>query len=131
MILVICLFKEQATTQIYTYGHTLSLHDALPISRPPTSLRRTGEFGETRRENSSRDVGDRRCTGQGYLCPQSGEELDGRGASRLAPPFASRRSEEHTSELQSLMRISYAVLCLKKKNNINNTHQINILSLHN
>src|SRR3546814_7491585 len=30
------------------------------------------------------------------------------------------RSEEHTSELQSLMRISYAVLCLKKKNN-NNT----------
>src|SRR3546814_1003404 len=28
----------------------------------------------------------------------------------------SRRSEEHTSELQSLMRISYAVFCLKKKN---------------
>src|SRR3546814_4271042 len=28
----------------------------------------------------------------------------------------STRSEEHTSELQSLMRISYAVLCLKKKN---------------
>src|SRR3546814_3900923 len=30
---------------------------------------------------------------------------------------ASARSEEHTSELQSLMRISYAVFCLKKKNN--------------
>src|SRR3546814_4443609 len=30
------------------------------------------------------------------------------------------RSEEHTSELQSLMRISYAVFCLKKKNNYNN-----------
>src|SRR3546814_6467961 len=30
-----------------------------------------------------------------------------------------RRSEEHTSELQSLMRISYAVFCLKKKNNTN------------
>src|SRR3546814_3636638 len=29
-----------------------------------------------------------------------------------------RRSEEHTSELQSLMRISYAVFCLKKKNSI-------------
>src|SRR3546814_4518344 len=29
----------------------------------------------------------------------------------------SRRSEEHTSELQSLMRISYAVFCFKKKNN--------------
>src|SRR3546814_4478810 len=31
------------------------------------------------------------------------------------------RSEEHTSELQSLMRISYAVFCLKKKNNNTNT----------
>src|SRR3546814_8748746 len=32
------------------------------------------------------------------------------------------RSEEHTSELQSLMRISYAVFCLKKKNKKNITH---------
>src|SRR3546814_7062178 len=31
-------------------------------------------------------------------------------------PLRSTRSEEHTSELQSLMRISYAVFCLKKKN---------------
>src|SRR3546814_1370244 len=36
---------------------------------------------------------------------------------------AQRRSEEHTSELQSLMRISYAVFCLKKKNtNKKNKH---------
>src|SRR3546814_2565410 len=33
--------------------------------------------------------------------------------------FILRRSEEHTSELQSLMRISYAVFCLKKKTTIN------------
>src|SRR3546814_8942542 len=33
------------------------------------------------------------------------------------------RSEEHTSELQSLMRISYAVFCLKQKNQNNNTYQ--------
>src|SRR3546814_8509992 len=33
------------------------------------------------------------------------------------------RSEEHTSELQSLMRISYAVFCLKKKNNKNQKPQ--------
>src|SRR3546814_3246192 len=33
-----------------------------------------------------------------------------------AAAFAANRSEEHTSELQSLMRISYAVFCLKKKN---------------
>src|SRR3546814_8591642 len=36
-----------------------------------------------------------------------------RGANRIS----ASRSEEHTSELQSLMRISYAVFCLKKKNN--------------
>src|SRR3546814_7793561 len=34
-----------------------------------------------------------------------------------APIIGRLRSEEHTSELQSLMRISYAVFCLKKKNN--------------
>src|SRR3546814_10492344 len=40
-----------------------------------------------------------------------------RSASRAsAPVAASLRSEEHTSELQSLMRISYAVFCLNKKN---------------
>src|SRR3546814_5876325 len=49
-----------------------------------------------------------------------------RDASRLArglllPRFVAR-SEEHTSELQSLMRISYAVFFLKKKNANNNTH---------
>src|SRR3546814_1272071 len=33
----------------------------------------------------------------------------------LYGPFAQKRSEEHTSELQSLMRISYAVFCLEKK----------------
>src|SRR3546814_8063527 len=36
---------------------------------------------------------------------------------RPAQVIAGRRSEEHTSELQSLMRISYAVFCLKKKKN--------------
>src|SRR3546814_10795961 len=35
------------------------------------------------------------------------------------------RSEEHTSELQSLMRISYAVFCLKKKNKQHITHYYN------
>src|SRR3546814_6704722 len=35
-----------------------------------------------------------------------------------------RRSEEHTSELQSLMRISYAVFCLKKKKNPTKLHYI-------
>src|SRR3546814_3322948 len=39
----------------------------------------------------------------------------GRGVPLLAMLLAVTRSEEHTSELQSLMRISYAVFCLKKK----------------
>src|SRR3546814_2098282 len=38
------------------------------------------------------------------------------GASHSVRASNHRRSEEHTSELQSLMRISYAVFCLKKKN---------------
>src|SRR3546814_1020060 len=40
-----------------------------------------------------------------------------RGLERHPMAGAAARSEEHTSELQSLMRISYAVFCLKKKNN--------------
>src|SRR3546814_9902217 len=39
------------------------------------------------------------------------------GMLRLSVGLEDARSEEHTSELQSLMRISYAVFCLKKKNN--------------
>src|SRR3546814_2693512 len=45
--------------------------------------------------------------------PQREAEEDHRGRHRAAEPRA--RSEEHTSELQSLMRISYAVFSLKKK----------------
>src|SRR3546814_2272948 len=52
--------------------------------------------------------GDQRCPMRRRQRPQAGET----------------RSEEHTSELQSLMRISYAVFCLKKKKN-NTPHGIN------
>src|SRR3546814_4348580 len=44
---------------------------------------------------------------------------------------ASPRSEEHTSELQSLMRISYAVFCLKKKNHVDDYIQRHILPIDN
>src|SRR3546814_3328255 len=43
-------------------------------------------------------------------------------ASILALVSAEIRSEEHTSELQSLLRISYAVFCLKKKHTMNHQH---------
>src|SRR3546814_8866130 len=59
-----------------------------------------------------------RCKGKG----------DAQSASRSKPNgffgitrTINDRSEEHTSELQSLMRISYAVFCLKKKKNTNKT----------
>src|SRR3546814_4067751 len=45
-------------------------------------------------------------------------------ASRPSPAGPAARSEEHTSELQSLMRISYAVFCLKKKKKISHTQII-------
>src|SRR3546814_6526894 len=48
-----------------------------------------------------------------------GDESRCSAIGRLTAPD---RSEEHTSELQSLMRISYAVFCLKKKKIIHSTH---------
>src|SRR3546814_6242673 len=54
------------------------------------------------------------------VCSNHGDLVD-------APPI---RSEEHTSELQSLMRISYAVFCLKKKIKLNITHTTTIITTH-
>src|SRR3546814_4802456 len=75
------------------------------IRRPPRSTR-TDTLFPTRRSSDLPDW----LLGEG-LAIRAGE--DGR-----PPSGAGRRSEEHTSELQSLMRISYAVFCLKKKNPI-------------
>src|SRR3546814_4618367 len=47
-------------------------------------------------------------------------ELLAQGGQQFRLEAVGGRSEEHTSELQSLMRISYAVFCLKKKNKSNN-----------
>src|SRR3546814_1677752 len=64
----------------------------------------------------------RRCARRfGDLAPKQGTHCPAAGSTNCDPPdvwpqFGVSRSEEHTSELQSLMRISYAVFCLKKKN---------------
>src|SRR3546814_2367015 len=65
-------------------------------------------------------VGDReKENGAVAVRTRSGEDLGTMSvadfAARLADGHAAARSEEHTFELQSLMRISYAVFCLKKK----------------
>src|SRR3546814_8965758 len=87
---------------------------------PYTTLFRSGEAapagGERRREEvaGARHAGDHRAL-EGSR-PDARASLGGRGRRlRARPRGGSLRSEEHTSELQSLMRISYAVFCLQKK----------------
>src|SRR3546814_4277877 len=91
------------------------------IRRPPRSTRTDTLFPYTTlfrsRHRAARytrwDQG--RCR---YRKPDCDEENPHPQARKADPePLRSNRSEEHTSELQSLMRISYAVFCLKKKNN--------------
>src|SRR3546814_6931149 len=74
------------------------------IRRPPRSTRTDTLFPYTTLFRSSYP---RSLSRQGNLWPI-----------RERVSHTSRRSEEHTSELQSLMRISYAVFCLKNKNHI-------------
>src|SRR3546814_2821354 len=64
-----------------------------------------------------------RFTGKWQALKPAERRLTGVRALELADPAEEARSEEHTSELQSLMRISYAVFCLKKKKNTNNKHK--------
>src|SRR3546814_10176226 len=65
----------------------------------------------------------------GMLCPTAPEAYGGLGLdfgynAIVDEEMNYARSEEHTSELQSLMRISYAVFCLKKKTKLLRTQQI-------
>src|SRR3546814_3393205 len=83
------------------------------IRRPPRSTRTDTLFPYTTLFRSI--VRQIHCSDRTAVVPRT-QGLDRRR--RLRPPIRQRRdrSEEHTSELQSLMRNSYAVFCLKKKN---------------
>src|SRR3546814_1575802 len=104
----------------------------LMIRRPPRSTRTDTLFPYTTLFRSHRRLAE--VGVQPRLAGLEHVSDAGRRRSRRVPfiaPFgiyagdpADRRSEEHTSELQSLMRISYAVFCLKKKNK-NNQHTKN------
>src|SRR3546814_11803834 len=113
----------------------------LMIRRPPRSTRTDTLFPYTTLFRSVRPVAPRvaRVAGptggathaSGLAEPSPGAatgDADHVPSSSFSPGLVrgsfcpgAERSEEHTSELQSLMRISYAVFCLKKKNTRNNT----------
>src|SRR3546814_11030484 len=101
----------------------------LMIRRPPRSTRTDTLFPYTtlfrsadrdRRRHHLRPRGRDRDRGTADRPLDPGDDLLGQ---RQPAGGSGRRSEEHTSELQSLMRISYAVFCLNKKNN-NNTYNL-------
>src|SRR3546814_9174608 len=85
------------------------------IRRPPRSTRTDTLFPYTTLFRSHRRDGQRSAASHSRRRRSRAES--GRAASCRHPsvPLGGDRSEEHTSELQSLMRISYAVFCLKKK----------------
>src|SRR3546814_8146776 len=78
------------------------------IRRPPRSTRTDTLFPYTTLFRSERPAG--RADADQLRCSP-----DRPGADQYPQNAIDARSEEHTSELQSLMRISYAVFCLKKK----------------
>src|SRR3546814_6903396 len=84
----------------------------LMIRRPPRSTRSDTLFPYTTLFRSRRRQGAPPTPPAGHGQYGDQERADHR------QPHHRDRSEEHTSELQSLMRISYAVFCLKKKNHI-------------
>src|SRR3546814_10209736 len=95
------------------------------IRRPPRSTRTDTLFPYTTLFRSRRDA--KRVADAVLVCDQTpqprlavlpvGDQAQRVARAHLQPPgvVSAFRSEEHTSELQSLMRISYAVFCLKKK----------------
>src|SRR3546814_5349253 len=110
------------------YVKMVTLVFSLLVPQPPISTRSDTLFPYTTLVRSrcggvagGRTDGPRRRTGPARgprggrsRHPPAGFRRPPGGAGRRAG-VAAPRSEEHTSEIQSLMRISYAVLCLKKK----------------
>src|SRR3546814_10088905 len=93
------------------------------IRRPPRSTRTDTLFPYTTLFRSTIGHADGEGDHRGERGPGEVRLLSRhRPHDRIHLPRTRARSEEHTSELQSLMRISYAVFCLKKKT-ITNTNQ--------
>src|SRR3546814_4116610 len=94
--------------------------DSLSRVRPAARTDAVAVEGRSRRSRG------RSLPPSGRPAPPGGDVRDRESADHRIGHAERPRSEEHTSELQSLMRISYAVFCLKKKKhhkNHNHTHQ--------
>src|SRR5437016_14557726 len=103
---VFLVFTDTATTDIYT----LSLHDALPISEVPGAEARRDLAGELRR-GERRPAPDRPAVELRISVRREARER----ADELLGQRAGVRSEEHTSELQSLTNLVCRLLLEKKK----------------
>src|SRR3546814_12304179 len=107
----ICVCNDTSTPEIDTYVHTRPLHDALPICTSPS---RSTTSPTTACCSTSCSTGHRT-----RRCGSSSSSTTRQGFTGFAPEsycgaaVGLRRSEEHTSELQSLMRTSYAVFRLE------------------
>src|SRR3546814_5304320 len=105
---VFLFFNDTATTEIYTYDtlfpYTTLFRSSMksPLWHSSTASRWVAALTYP----FPRGIASRLS---GQLSPCRKQAL------ASSPTWAAARSEEHTSELQSLMRISYAVFCLKKK----------------
>src|SRR3546814_8323992 len=114
----------------------------LMIRRPPRSTRTDTLFPYTTLFRSGRSVILFNYAGVASSTGENATTVDGMadgGAAFVKALDLDQRSEEHTSELQSLMRISYAVFCLKKKktqdspqqhDQITKTHQHQLTRQH-
>ena len=109
-------FNDTATTEIYT----LSLHDALPISLTIDGIagyagcigsREPSWIAQPARDEVVTLAGDQEIVSEYFGLNQSLADI--------------HETEEHTSELQSPVPISYAVFCLKKKKKKKTTQQNN------
>src|SRR3546814_5226994 len=109
--------RSQRTDTLFPYT---TLFRSSPIRSPATPSAATRWLARRvacRSTSSAPSRRPRRRSSGLWPTGTSGGSTRSRSMARISTaPFSRFRSEEHTSELQSLMRISYAVFCLKKKN---------------
>src|SRR3546814_7067018 len=97
--------RPPISTRTYTLLPSTTLFRSAHPARPALSAILRGDDGDRQRPRVHEPRADALAAGGAHAA----------ALSRRPRLYRRTRSEEHTSELQSLMRISYAVFCLKKK----------------